>query len=1192
MFEKVNEANFIQGEHSVLKFWDENSIFDKLREQISGNERWSFLDGPITANNPMGVHHAWGRTYKDTYQRFNAMMGKDQRFQNGFDCQGLWVEVEVEKQLGLGTKTAINEYGIHNFVNECKKRVLRFAARQTEQSVRLGYWMDWDDPDELRKLAEGIGTDDDVTYKSAAGKEETDKAHRLVERLGNPEWGGSYFTFSTENNETIWTFLKKCFKRGKIYQGHDVMPWSGRGGSAYSQMEIAEGRKLTTHKSVFVRFPIRGRDNEYLLVWTTTPWTLTSNVACAVNTELDYIKLQAKRDDAVYYFAKENLNFQRLATEFKEGFGRPEWKWPKNVPKLKTIGQIFKEQGGFEELGSIKGAEMVGWEYDGPFDELPAQQQAGGFPVDDKLMDRSGVSCHRVIDGGRDSRGNAHVVAGEGTGIVHTAPGCGDIDHTLGVEHGVVGIAPLKEDGCYDEGFGDFTGREAISPDTAELVFEKLREKGLLVAVETYPHIYPHCWRTGDELVFRLVDEWFIDMDWREEIKDVTRQIRWLPDSIDGQDREVEWLSNMGNWMISKKRFWGLALPIWVNENDPKDFEVIGNLAELKERAVEGWDDFEGNTPHRPWIDNVVIESSKSPGQKMRRIQDVGNPWLDAGIVPFSTMHYNHDHDEWQKWYPADLVTECFPGQFRNWFYSLLSLSTMMRYDETDDPKEKRPFKTLLGHRLVQNEKGEAMHKSDGTAIWFEEAAEQLGVDTMRWMYLSQPPASDLRFGTRHPDAPVPLQTPEGEVSETADGFTTCKVTSQPADEVRRRLLIPLWNSYAFFVNYARLDEFDPTGEEVPVADRPEIDRWILSNLQSVLEVAQQEMPNYNVAEFCRAAEAFLDDLTNWYIRRNRRRFWRSKDASDTDKTAAYQTLYTVLVTLSKALAPCIPFMTERMYQNLVASSNSDTPQSVHLCEYPQPDSELLDPTLNTRTATAQLVVKLGHKLREEKNLRVRLPLAELQFACGSDEQRAAIEHLSEVIREELNIKQLTSAENLDGLVSYSYKPNLKTLGPKYGKLLGVIRKELPNVDGAILAPLRNGENITITLDGNELELGPDDVMISTEQATDWGCADENGVQIAISTVTTPELEREGMSRDFVRQVQQLRKDADLDIQDRIRVFFFTEDEQVAAAVTEWDQYIRDETLADSISQVETAPENASAVTIGSAKAKIWIERI
>jgi isoleucyl-tRNA synthetase len=1304
MFQEVKDADFVRGEHEMLRFWEDNSIFRKLREQNAGKKRWSFLDGPITANNPMGVHHAWGRTYKDTYQRFFAMMGYDQRYQNGFDCQGLWVEVEVEKQLGLGTKTAVNEYGIDNFVNECKRRVLRFAARQTEQSQRLGYWMDWDNPDQLRLLAEKMGSDDEVVFTAPSGKQEKGKSHQLVERLGNPEWGGSYFTFSTENNETIWTFLKKCFERGKIYQGHDVMPWSGRGGSAYSQMEIAEGRKLTTHKSIFVRFPLR-RDafitdpvdkqpylksmterhpwfaevqkhveenqlneypQEYLLVWTTTPWTLTSNVAAAVNPDLDYVMIQAKRDGAIYYFAKENLNFKRLNKEFKEGFGRPEWSWPVGVPKLKTLAQIFKENGGFEELCTIKGADMVGWEYDGPFDDLPVQQQPGGYPVDEKLEDRCGKTCHRVIDGGRDSRGAAHVVAGEGTGIVHIAPGCGDVDHKMGAEHGLVAIAPLKEDGTYGEGFGDFTGREAITSETAELVFEKLKEKGLLVNVETYPHIYPHCWRTGDELVFRLVDEWFINMDWREEIKDVTRQIEWLPASIDGQERECEWLSNMSDWMISKKRFWGLALPIWVDQ-ETGDFEVMGSLAELKERAVEGWDGFEGHTPHRPWIDGVRIQNPKT-GNLMTRIEDVGNPWLDAGIVPFSTMHYNHDHDDWQKWYPADLVTECFPGQFRNWFYSMLSLSTMMRYDETDDPIEKRPFKTLLGHRLVQNEQGQPMHKSDGTAIWFEEAAEQIGVDTMRWMYLAQNPASDLRFGTRHPDEHVTLDTPEGPQSETKEGVPCCKVTSQPADETRRSVMIPLWNSYAFFVNYARLDEFDPTAAKIPVADRPEIDRWILSNLQSVLQVAQEELTKYNVAGFCAAAENFLDDLTNWYIRRNRRRFWRSKDASDTDKTAAYQTLYEVLVTLCKALAPLIPFMAERMYQNLVgglranllspdqqirttsdelaadlkakaeavvkagkdgtidttpgadaghlgksmeeaadrvldegraaldeltsvASALKNIPESVHLCEYPLLDKSLLDPTLNLRTATAQLVVKLGHKLREEKSLRVRLPLAELKFACLTVEQRKAIEHLSDVIKEELNIKQVTSADNLDDLVSYSFKPNLKTLGPRHGKLLGVIRTELPKLDPALLAPLRSGESVTVELGGEQIELGPDDVMVSTEQASDWSCADEDGIQIAISTVTTPELEREGMARDFVRQVQQLRKDADLQIQDRIKVQFQSDAAAIAAAVAEWTDYIRNETLADSIEPGKAAAD-VKSVSIGDAKAQIWVARV
>ena len=1348
MFQPVTDSNFVTGEHSVLKLWLQQQTFQQLRRKNAGRKRWSFLDGPITANNPMGVHHAWGRTYKDTYQRFFAMTGHDQRFQNGFDCQGLWVEVEVEKQLGLGTKTAVHEFGIDNFVNECKRRVLRFAARQTEQSQRLGYWMDWDNPDQLRQLAEQLGTDEEVTITTPSGKTETAKAHQLVERLGNSEWGGSYFTFSTENNETIWTFLKKCFERGKIYQGHDVMPWSGRGGSAYSQMEIAEGRKLTTHKSVFVRFPIK-RDSasgmalaagesplpqiggegqgagaatlvsnaveqkgpssglsatfspdagekeqmeakEYMLVWTTTPWTLTSNVACAVNPDLDYIKIQAKRDNAIYYFAKDNLHFQRLASEFRDGFGRPEWKWPEGVGKLKTLAQIFKEQGGFEELEIIKGADMVGWEYGGPFDDLLAQQQLGGVPVDEHNLSRCGVNSHRVIDGGRDSRGSANVVAGEGTGIVHIAPGCGDIDHKMGVALGLPIIAPLQDDGTYSAEFGDFAGLEAIAPATAELVFEKLKTKGMLVAVETYPHIYPHCWRTGDELVFRLVDEWFINMDWRDEIKDVTRQIKWLPDSIDGQEREIEWLSNMSDWMISKKRFWGLALPIWVNEEDPSDFEVMGSLAELKERSIEGWGDFAGNTPHRPWIDGVIIESQTpgKEGQRMRRVPDVGNPWLDAGIVPFSTMGYNTNREEWQKWYPADLVTECFPGQFRNWFYSMLSLSTMMRYDEANNAEDKKPFRTLLGHRLVQNEQGKPMHKSDGTAIWFEEAAEQLGVDTMRWMYLAQNPAMDLRFGTRHHDKPVTLHTPDGPIEKTLEGVTTCMVTSGPADETRRQILIPLWNCYKFFIDYAIADGFVPShdlrqrvacfvpsppdkGEKVAdrpdegaasgttspnsksqpphpsplprnggevtaasdgyiaIASRPEIDRWILSNLQSLIEVAHREMSQYNAPGFCAAAAGFIDDLSNWYIRRNRRRFWRSKDATDTDKNAAYETLYEVLVTLCRLLAPCIPFITERMYQNLVlgrdcsvvsfqCSENrseprgdslrlnadaaeqeqtpaaiavplTELPTSIHLTDYPTADTSLLDAGLNLSMSAAQKVVRLAHKLREESNLRVRQPLAELRFASSNVGTAEAIERLGDVIGEELNIHRVVRQDNLDALVSYAYKPNLKTLGPKYGKLLNALRTKLPELGDAVLSPLRRGENLTIELDGQSVDLTPEDVLISTAQAAEWVCSDDSGIQVAISTVLTPELIREGMSRDFVRQVQQLRKDANLNIQDHIKVQYHSADNTVQAMVAEWGDYICRETLADSI-EFKTSPGvDVKSVMVGDSPVQIWI---
>ena len=1375
MFQRVDETQFVSGEHEVLRFWQQQRIFDRLKQQNVGKPKWSFIDGPITANNPMGVHHAWGRTYKDTFQRYFAMTGRELRYQTGFDCQGLWVEVEVEKQLNLGTKTAIAEYGIDKFVWECKKRVLKFAARQTEQSIRLGYWMEWDDPDQLRRLASAIGTDEPVTITAPKGVVATGTAEQLVEQLGNPVWGGSYFTFSTENNETIWSFIKKCHQRGKIYRGHDVMPWSGRAGSAYSQMEIADGRKLTTHRSCFVRFPLiesaasggrksavpgetsttearrRGAEQlrEFLLVWTTTPWTLTSNVAAAINPDLEYVRLKGKvkgdTEPAYYYFAKDNLEFKRLEKEFKEGFGRPEWAWPKDCPKLKTIAQIFKESGGYEIVGDpIKGAEMVGWRYRGPFDDLKPPHdspysvlsrllnlttsqledptdtfaddsddvmiRAFGwicsffFPASvkvDSLVDENlwatrlkelGLtrtqhslsrlrsnrtrancvefwktlvnelaeiaqyqleSCHRVVDGGRDFKGNPMVTAGEGTGIVHIAPGCGDVDHTLGIQLGMPIIAPLGEDGNFDPGFGPFTDRNATDPKTADLVFELLKTNGFLVYVETYPHIYPHCWRTGDELIFRLVDEWFINMDWREEIKEVTRAITWLPDSIQGQEREVEWLSLMRDWMISKKRFWGLALPIWVNPEDPTDFDVMGSLAELEERAVEGWDEFKGHTPHRPWIDKVKIKSLKT-GAILTRIEDVGNPWLDAGIVPFSTLNYNGRYPEtalkWEDWFPAELVTECFPGQFRNWFYSLLSLATMMGYEEgegslgpraqgpgptkeeqaflppssVDQPStinhqpsspalgsrpsplglRKRPFKTLLGHRLVMNEEGKPMHKSDGTAIWFEEAAEQLGVDTLRWLYLAQNPAQDLRFGTRHGSEPVTLQTVDGPISQTLEGLTTCKVTSTPADEVRRQVLIPLWNSYSFFVNYAILDGFDPSLDSVPVSERAEIDRWILSNLNVLIGTCRTEFGNFNSPGVTQAAAAFVDDLSNWYIRRNRKRFWRKNEERapdvsrgsgwDVDKLAAYQTLYEVLLTLTKLLAPCIPFVTERMFQNLTASGRRESvgSDSVHLQPYPEVNHSLVDASLNHRMALAQRIVKMGHRLREEANQRVRQPLAELKYACANPQESAEIAALADVIADELNVKQITPADNLDALVHYSYKPNLKTLGKKLGKLLGAVKEALTTVEAKTLAPLRKGESVTLTIEGQPVTLAPEDVLISTEQASDWACADDTGIQIALSTILTPALTREGMARDLIRQVQQLRKEHDLEENDRIVIRWSATvgAYDVATMVEEWREVVLTETRAD---QIEADPATTGkAVQIGEVEIQLSIEKL
>ncbi len=720
-FDKVEtQVDFPAQERAILEFWQRTDAFDKFRAKNRGKPKWSFLDGPITANNPMGVHHAWGRTYKDLYQRYFAMTGHDERYQNGFDCQGLWVEVEVEKELGLRSKRDIENLvpgdpfaSIDKFVQLCKQRVDKFARVQTEQSIRLGYWMDWDRGDDWQKP---------------------------------PDQRRSYFTMSEENNYTIWSFLKKCHERRLVYRGYDAMPWCPRCAVGLSQMEMHEGYQLVAHRAVFVRFPLRDRPGENLLVWTTTPWTLSSNVAAAVNPNLTYVKVRHR--DQVYYIARGALTARRLEEQFK----RKEW--VEGVPKLKSLEQVFKEKGGFEVEGELSGRDLVGWTYDGPFDELPAQEHPAGYPAaiaevvtrQQWAPPRSARELHRVI--AWDAVGEE-----EGTGIVHIAPGCGKEDFGLGKENGLPPIAPLDDYGVFVPGFGELTGRSAIDPATTDAILHNLQEKGVLLAVERYPHSYPHCWRCKTELLFRLVDEWFINMKWRDEIMAVTEQVTFLPESLNGKARELDWLRNMGDWMISKKRFWGLALPIWVCEQCGA-FDVVGGRQELQERAVAGWEKFVGHSPHRPWIDLVKV-SCRQCGGTASRVPDVGNPWLDAGIVPFSTVGYNQDRAYWEKWFPADFITEAFPGQFRNWFYAILAMSTMM--------VQRAPMKTLLGHALVRDEHGDEMHKSRGNAIPFEAAADEgwvvtfrdgtferrppMGADLMRWLFSRQNPANNINFG-------------------------------------------------------------------------------------------------------------------------------------------------------------------------------------------------------------------------------------------------------------------------------------------------------------------------------------------------------------------------------------------------------------------------------------------------------------
>lgn len=1086
-------------EREILRFWSDNRIFHKLRAQNANGSRWSFLDGPITANNPMGVHHAWGRTLKDMYQRYHAMNGQALRYQNGFDCQGLWVEVEVEKSLGLGTKRDIRNFGIENFIRACKERVLTFAARQTEQSIRLGYWCDWDDPALLLALRDALQDGDRVLSATLpSGHQETARASEIIRKLGSAEYGGSYFTFSDENNYTIWSFLKKCHDEGFLYRGHDVMPWCGRCGTGLSQMEVAEGRKITEHTSVFVRFPIKGRDREALLVWTTTPWTLTSNVAVAVNPAMTYLKI--RYNDWIYYVAKANYERDRIQDLQVEG--------KHETHKLPAIRTILK---GAEVLDELSGTLLLDLEYTGPFDSLPAQQANGGvFPYGVTGGGRTSAESHRVIPW-------SAVSEVEGTGLVHIAPGCGAEDQQLGRDYNLPFIAPLDEAANFIDGFGSYTGRNATG--VADEVVAELKASGFLIARERYPHVYPHCWRCKEELVFRPVDEWFIRMDWRDRIQRIVPTIQWIP--AEGEAREQDWLRNMGDWMISKKRFWGLALPIWVC-SECEHFTVIGSRQELRQKAVNGWETFEAHSPHRPYIDAVKIRCERCGGLASR-VEDVGNPWLDAGIVSFSTLGYSTDRAYWEKWFPADLVLESFPGQFRNWFYSLLAMSAML--------EGRAPFKALLGHASVRDARGEEMHKSKGNAIAFDEAAETLGAELMRYIYAGQKTAQNLNFPDLHPTA----------------GQT------QGIDAEARRKLLTFWNCYSFFVLYATADAWKPAAEPPPPAN--ELDRWVLSRLQRLIASAHSAYRNYEHYRVIEAFQVFDEEVSNWYLRRSRRRFWSSE-------SGAYQTLYTVLNIVTRVMAPALPFLTEAIYQNLVRSLDAGAPESVHLTRYPQADSSLVDEQLERSIEVVIRMKNLALSLRTRSRVKIRQPLGTLYIRPKDAADRHVLEktEYASQILDETNIKKLVLIEDEKTLVKIVLKPDAKKLGPRAGRHTKQIAQALESLDSLPSGP------ITLDLDGQPFVIAPEELAVTYDGPQTLTCMEEQETFLALDTLLTHELLQEGIARDFNRLLQDQRKVMNLNISDRISVTY-SAPRTIADAISTHADFLRTELLAQRLEQ-------------------------
>lgn len=926
-FEPVeSNVDFPSMENRLLGSWEKKGIVRKyLQKNKNSKKNFSFLDGPITANNPMGVHHAWGRTYKDLWRRFKNMQGYKQKFQNGFDCQGLWVEVEVEKELGFKSKKDIEAYGVAKFVQLCRDRVKKYSGIQTEQSKRLGYFMDWDN---------------------------------------------SYYTLSDDNNYMIWNFLKKCFDNGWIYKGNDSVPWCPRCETAISQHEmLTEDYKEITHQSVYMAFPIVGGKDEYLLVWTTTPWTIPANIAVALDADLDYslievTKIPASAGTRRYWIAKE------------------------------AVARVF-EGTKTKELKVVKGSKLTGLRYKAAFDDLPIVAE----------ISSNNDTFHTVV--ATDDQ-ILPITTTEGTGLVHTAVSAGSEDFKLGKKLGLPMIPVINDDASYMDGLGFLTGQNAKKHP--EVVLDYLKEldgkgKHFFLKIENYTHRYPACWRCKTELVWKVTDEWYIAMDkpvansklktqnsnlteWgedeekprepdrrtlRERMKTVTGKISWIPSF--GMEREMDWLNNMHDWLISKKnRYWGLALPIWECKNCG-NFEVVGSKEELKTRAVSGWKEFNRLPPHKPQIDGVIIRCSKC-GHLMNRIEPVGNPWLDAGIVGFSTISENNkaagfeptktkplylkDKKEWNKWFPVDFITESFPGQFKNWFYSLIAMSTVM--------EDVAPMKTVLGFATLLDEKGKAMHKSGGNMIEFIEGADKIGVDVMRWMYVRQNPAENLLFGYK------------------------------VGDETRRRFHLKLWNIYNFFVTYANLDSWSPKSQKPKVKSKNVLDMWILARLNQTINLVTGGLEKYDAFTSSGEIEKFVDDLSVWYIRRSRDRVGPVAEY-EKDREAFYQTTYFILHTLSRLMAPFMPFLSDELFTNLTKE------QSVHLSDWPDSkpmgakEKEILQNMQVMRDAVEKV-----HALRKEKGIPVRQPLGSVKIYGG---ESVNSKEIIKVGADELNIKQV-----------------------------------------------------------------------------------------------------------------------------------------------------------------------------------------
>jgi isoleucyl-tRNA synthetase len=1035
MFKPVSpKLNMALLEEGVLHFWKSKDVFHKSMQQREGGPEYVFYEGPPTANGRPGIHHVLARAFKDIFPRYRTMRGYHVSRRGGWDTHGLPVEIEVEKKLGFTNKQQIEDFGIAKFNEMCRESAFAYIQDWEKMTDRMGYWVDLET---------------------------------------------AYVTFKNEYIESIWWILKSFWEKDLLYQGFKVVPYCPRCGTPLSDHEVALGYREVADPSVFVRMPLVDTPDVSLLVWTTTPWTLPSNVAVAVHADVDYVVIERELPEG----GKEKLLLAEALVE-----------------------KIFHDET-VKVVSRMKGKQLRGKRYQPLFTFMPLEKPA-----------------HYVILG-------EFVTTEDGSGLVHIAPAFGADDMQVAMAEGLPILMTVQPDGSFRSEIRPWAGK--FVKDADPLIIQDLQSRGLMFRTEKYTHSYPFCWRCSTPLLYYALPTWFIrTSQFKDRMVSLNNQINWYPEHIKN-GRFGNWLANNIDWALGRNRYWGTPLPVWECQNCHKQ-ECIGSLGELSQKTGR---DLTGMDLHRPHVDEIRWACSDCGGD-MQRVPELIDVWFDSGAMPVAQWHYPFANQEaFKKQYPADYICEAV-DQTRGWFYSLHAISTLLFDQEC--------YKNVICLGLILDGQGQKMSKSRKNVVEPWAVMNQHGADATRWyLYTASPPGQERRF------------------------------SADLVGEVVRTFILTLWNTYSFFVTYANLDKWQPDPSVTP--EYSALDRWLLSSLNALVRDVTHAMETYDVLGATRPLEAFVDQLSNWYLRRSRRRFWKSE--SDADKQAAYSTLYTALTTLARLMAPSMPFMAEELWQNLVRSMDPNVALSVHLADWPMYHAEMIDDKLNREMALVMKLASVGHAARNKANRKVRQPLAETAFSVGSADERPIVEKYADLLEDELNVKKVRVLNAAGEAVTYSLNPLPKQLGQKYGSKYPAIRQAIMavEVDQAALKFL-SGETVSINLaSGESFEILPEEVEVRAQAKAGYAVASEGAYMAALVTELTPELVQEGLAREFVRRVQDLRKQADLDIADRIRLYYQASS-GLASAITAFAEYIQAETLTVELAAGEL-PTGIAATT-------------